>query len=136
MCVTRALSGLGLAIASPAAFGIIGVNIRQEPARTIVFAAFGLGNPMGAAFGCIIAGVMSSIGQGSWSYLFYLLAGAAIVLLVIAYFVVPPDPPSVSGKDLRIDWIGGALVTASVCLFTFSLTESGVASEGWKAPRK
>lgn len=41
MCVTRALSGLGLAIASPAAFGIIGVNIRQEPARTIVFAAFG-----------------------------------------------------------------------------------------------
>lgn len=41
MCVTRALSGLGLSIASPAGFGIIGVNIRHEPARTIVFAAFG-----------------------------------------------------------------------------------------------
>lgn len=41
MSVTRALSGLGLSIASPAGFGIIGVNIRHEPARTIVFAAFG-----------------------------------------------------------------------------------------------
>lgn len=41
LCVTRAFSGLGLAIASPAGFGIIGVNIKHEPARTIVFTATG-----------------------------------------------------------------------------------------------
>lgn len=69
------MSGLGLSIASPAGFGIIGTNIRHEPARTIVFAAFGessfgsqanlegLGNPVGAAFGNLIGGVMASIGQ-------------------------------------------------------------------------
>lgn len=63
MCITRAFSGLGLSISSPAGFGIIGVNIRHEPARTIVFASFGLGNPVGAAFGGLLGGTMAGIGS-------------------------------------------------------------------------
>lgn len=63
MCLTRAFSGLGLSIASPAGFGIIGVNIRHEPARTIVFASFGLGNPVGAAFGTLLGGAMAGTGK-------------------------------------------------------------------------
>lgn len=55
----------------------------------------------------------------------------------MAWFVVPSDPPRTAGaeKDRRIDWIGGFLVTAAICLFTFSLTESGIAAKGWAAPR-
>ena len=49
--VLRAISGLGLAIASPAGFGIIGVNFREEPGRTIAFAAPGAGAPIGAGIG-------------------------------------------------------------------------------------
>lgn len=63
MCFFRAFAGLGLSIASPAGFGIVGVNIRHEPARTVVFASFGLGNPVGAAFGGLLGGVMTAIGK-------------------------------------------------------------------------
>jgi len=63
LCVLRAICGLGLAVASPAGFGIVGVTFQQEPARTVAFAAFGLGAPLGAACGTLIGGVIASIGR-------------------------------------------------------------------------
>lgn len=62
LCVLRAICGLGLAIASPAAFGIVGVCFRTEPGRTIAFAASGLGAPLGAACGTPIAGAIAATG--------------------------------------------------------------------------
>ena len=41
-------------MAISAGFGIMGTNVRQEPERTIVFAAFGLGMPVGAVVGTMI----------------------------------------------------------------------------------
>jgi hypothetical protein len=59
------------------------------------------------------------------------------LILVLAWFVVPRDKALMPGaqNDRRIDWVGGFLVTAAICLFTFSLTESGIAKKGWAAPR-
>ncbi|KAI9638984.1 major facilitator superfamily domain-containing protein [Dioszegia hungarica] len=133
LSLCRAMSGLGMSIASPAGFGIIGATIRHEPARTIAFAASGLGNPIGAVFGNLIGGLMASIGPNGWSYLFFLLAGLAALLLAGAFFIVPSDPDVGKKFDERIDWTGGLCVTAGICLFTFSLTESGIAVDGWRA---
>jgi MFS family permease len=63
MIVTRAFAGLGLAIASPAGFGIVDTAIRHEPARTIVFAMFGIGGPIGGALGGLLGGGMTAIGE-------------------------------------------------------------------------
>ena len=59
LCVIRDLAGLGFAIASPAGYGIIGANIRSEPERTIVFAAFGLDNPVGGSIGALMSAAVS-----------------------------------------------------------------------------
>lgn len=59
----RAICGLGLAVASPAGFGIVGVTFRTEPARTIAFAAFGLGAPLGAGCGTLIGGAIAATGR-------------------------------------------------------------------------
>lgn len=58
-----------------------------------------------------------------------------MIPLVAGYFIVPLDRrnPTV---DRRIDWVGGFLCTAAICLFTFSLTESGIAEQGWASPRE
>lgn len=60
------------------------------------------------------------------------------LIIALAWFVVPADPPRLTASkgDRRIDWIGGFLITAAICLFTFSLTESGIAAKGWAAPRE
>jgi MFS family permease len=58
----RAFAGLGLAMASPAGFGIIGVSFTTEPARTMAFAALGVGTPFGASMGQILGGVVATSG--------------------------------------------------------------------------
>jgi MFS family permease len=59
----RAFAGLGLALACPAGFGLIGETITHEPERSIVFAAFGLGGPIGASSGTILGGGVAGINQ-------------------------------------------------------------------------
>lgn len=61
LCVIRAISGLGMALAGPSGFGVVGANVVTEPARTIVFAAFGLGGPIGAATGTLLGGAVAAI---------------------------------------------------------------------------
>lgn len=122
MCAVRALAGAGSAIASPASFGIIGVTFGTGPSRSIAFAILAMGNPVGGAIGPVIGGV-----------LFYVLAGLTAISITLGALVIPRD---LHKKDAnrRIDWLGGILVTTSVCLFTFSITQSGIAAKGWREP--
>lgn len=57
----RAFAGVGLAMAGPAGFGLIGSYVTHEPARSRVFATFGLGGPIGAATGGILGGAIAGI---------------------------------------------------------------------------
>jgi MFS family permease len=61
LCILRALAGLGMALAGPSGFGIVGAYVVHEPVRTIVFAAFGLGGPIGAATGTLLGGAVAAI---------------------------------------------------------------------------
>ena len=98
---------------------------------------FGLGTPAGAFLGSLICGGLSTLNARAWSYFFFALAGVSAVVFVLAWFVVPLDKPRQQGlaKDKRVDWVGGVIVTAAICLLPFSLTDSGITPKGWKAPR-
>jgi MFS family permease len=63
ICVVRAISGLGMALSMPAAFGIVGISFPTEPARTIAFAVMGLGYPVGAALGQVMGGLVAGSGK-------------------------------------------------------------------------
>jgi MFS family permease len=134
LCVVRALCGLGLAVSTPSAFGIVGINFRDEPERTILFSVLGLGNPVGASVGMLVGGGVAGAARQGWQYLYFVLGGLALIPLVVGFFVLPPEPRRTQPVDTRIDWLGGFLVTAALCLFTFSITESGVAPRGWSTP--
>jgi MFS family permease len=138
LCVVRALAGLGLAIASPATFGIIGTTFRHEPARTIAFSILSMGSPLGATTGPILGGAVAEGGGHRWKDVFYILAGLNLVPLVLGGLTVPWDGKSVSGRKTvklsDIDWLGAGLVTTGMCIFVFSLTQSGVVEQGWRTP--
>jgi MFS family permease len=59
--VLRGLAGFGLALACPAGFGLVGESVTVEPTRSRVFAAFGLGGPMGAAVGTLLGDGIAGI---------------------------------------------------------------------------
>lgn len=161
--VTRALSGIGNSIAIPAGFGLIGATIKQEPARTIVFSMFGewlASGSVGLRTDLLHRSrqsrrigsrelhwwrngkhrtvgdlpLLGLTGRGAWSYLFFLLAGLSVITFVAAIVVIPSDVRVSTDQDTRIDWVGGALVTSAMCLFTFSLADSGLAPKGWRTP--
>ncbi|BEJ10858.1 hypothetical protein CspHIS471_0102800 [Cutaneotrichosporon sp. HIS471] len=137
ICMVRAISGLGLAIATPAGFGILGVTFREEPERTIAFSCFGLGNPVGASVGMLVGGAVSGASRQGWQHLYFVLAGLCVIPLALGAWAIPADPKRpahLPPADKRVDWLGGFLITAALCLFTFSITASGVAPAGWRTP--
>jgi hypothetical protein len=85
--------------------------------------------------GPVQRGLINSQSQ-SWSYIFYLLGGIAAIPVVIGLLVIPKDVPQRIDEDRRVDWAGGLIVTTALCLFCFSVTESGIAPNGWATPRK
>ncbi|KLT43451.1 major facilitator superfamily MFS-1 [Cutaneotrichosporon oleaginosum] len=137
LCIVRAISGLGLAVATPAGFGILGVTFREEPERTIAFSCFGLGNPVGASVGMLVGGAVSGASRQGWQHLYFVLAGLCVLPLGLGIWAIPADPKRpahLPPPDRRVDWLGGVLITAALCLFTFSITASGVAPAGWRTP--
>lgn len=134
LCIIRAIVGVGLAVATPAAFGIVGVNFRDHKSRTIAYGCMSMGNPVGASVAMIVGGAMASAGGEGWEYLYYVLGGIALIPLVLGFFVIPKDPKPEVPVDKRVDWLGGFLITAALCFFTFSITESGIAKSGWRTP--
>ncbi|ODN85062.1 hypothetical protein, variant [Cryptococcus amylolentus CBS 6039] len=135
VCVLRALAGLSISISLPAAFGILGVNFTTEPRRTIGFAALALGYPVAAAVGLVIGGAISGVSSRGWQYVFFVDAGLALPALIGGVFLIPAEPARRSSvTNRKIDWVGAFLVTAGLSLFSFALTQSGVAAKGWSDP--
>lgn len=67
-----------------------------------------------------------------------MLGGLCVIPIVVGFLVIPSDKHYVAtrnpNQNKQIDWLGGFLVTAGVCLLAFSLTQSGIADDGWKTP--
>lgn len=62
LCVIRAVAGLGLALAMPSAFGIVGVTFIGHKERTVAFAVMGMGHPLGGSLGQVFGGLIAGSG--------------------------------------------------------------------------
>ncbi|KAI1456861.1 drug resistance protein [Annulohypoxylon moriforme] len=131
--IFRGLQGLGAAANVPTAIGILGVTFPPGKAKNYAFSTYAAGAPLGSAFGNIISGFIASF--ANWKWVFGATGGIALVITFAALFFIPPPPPDSSNRLNRIsspksvDWIGGALITASILGLLFALTEGNVV--GW-----
>ncbi|PBK86271.1 putative efflux transporter [Armillaria gallica] len=131
--VLRGLQGVGAAATIPASIGILAHAFPPSRTRSIAFATFAAGAPLGGAFGLAIGGVLTQLTKQSWRSPFYLTAGVCAVSFVIGLLVIDTDLPSTE-EDQRIDWIGVFLVTTGLVLIVFVLSEGEVAPQQWKTP--
>ncbi|KAA8898254.1 major facilitator superfamily domain-containing protein [Sphaerosporella brunnea] len=134
--VLRALSGLGAAANVPAAIGILGTSIPPGKVKNYSFAIYAAGAPLGAISGTLIGGLLTQ--YASWKWIFYLVAIVSAVITVAAYFIIPrskkaanPDP---TARKMTLDWFGALLITTSLILLIFTLSQGSTGHKGWEKP--
>ncbi|KAI0781757.1 major facilitator superfamily domain-containing protein [Abortiporus biennis] len=129
--ILRGLQGIGAAAVIPASLGILAHSFPPSRARSIAFATFGAGAPIGAALGSLIGGVLTQLTAPSWRSTFYLLSGLCLItffgaLVSFDWDVIPSE------IDRRIDWLGAFLITAGLVLIVFVLSDGSLTERGWK----
>ncbi|ODV64455.1 MFS general substrate transporter [Ascoidea rubescens DSM 1968] len=136
LCISRALLGGFIAGATPAAAGMIGSIYETGRRKNRALATFAAGAPVGLIFGVLIGGIGTEI--LSWRACHFFLAIFFSVVLVLAVFVIPNDPPLNFEKALNIlsslDYVGAFLSLSGFTLFCFALTQVDVTERGWKTP--
>ncbi|KAI0272298.1 efflux transporter [Gloeopeniophorella convolvens] len=132
--VLRGIQGVGAAAVIPAALGILAKSFPPSPARSLAFATFSAGAPLGAVFGFVIGSVLTQLTNPTWRSPMYLFSGIAFAFTTLGFFVIDKDEPSTE-EDQRVDWIGAALITAGLVLVVFVLGDLPTAHGGWKNAR-
>ncbi|KAG8748274.1 hypothetical protein FRC10_007664 [Ceratobasidium sp. 414] len=131
--VMRAFQGMGAAAVVPSAIGILAHEFPPSTARSVAFATFSAGAPLGGAIGFVIGGVMTEYSSVAWRGIFYVSAGISAATMLAAAIAIHKDKPS-QEKDRRVDWIGAVLSTIALVLLTFALAQSSSAKDGWRTP--
>ncbi|KAI3610003.1 efflux protein [Moniliophthora roreri] len=118
--VLRGFQGVGAAATIPASLGILAHAFPPSRARSIAFACFAAGAPVGGAFGIVIGGVLIQETSQTWRATFYLSTGLTFLSLVLGFFSIDGDEPSTE-LDRRIDWpdIVGLLIAGVFLVLLF-----------------
>ncbi|KAG1789251.1 major facilitator superfamily domain-containing protein [Suillus plorans] len=130
LVVLRAFQGTGAAATIPSALGILAHAFPPSRMRSIAFATFAAGAPVGGAFGMIIGGVLTQITSTHWRSPFYLVAAMSALTGISGMISFDADVTSAEA----VDWIGVSLITVGLVLILFVLGQGEVAPEGWKTP--
>ncbi|KDQ19374.1 hypothetical protein BOTBODRAFT_437663 [Botryobasidium botryosum FD-172 SS1] len=129
--IMRGFQGIGSAAIVPAAIGILAQSFPPSRTRTMAFAIFSAGAPLGGALGNVSGSLLTQYASISWRAVFFLSTGLAVATALLAWFVVDSDVID-SEEDRRVDWLGAALVTVGLVLLTFVLGQGEVAPQQWK----
>ncbi|KAF8621484.1 hypothetical protein AX15_007772 [Amanita polypyramis BW_CC] len=133
--ILRGLQGAGVAATIPASLGILAnaFPISSGRMRSIAFAVFAAGAPVGAFIGSCLGALLTQLTVKTWRSNFYLSAGLTGFYVLIGFLVIDKDLPSTE-TDRRIDWLGGFLITAGLVLIIFVLSDGEVAPNKWATP--
>ncbi|KAF8609409.1 MFS general substrate transporter, partial [Ceratobasidium sp. AG-I] len=143
LIILMALLGMGPAANTPAAVGLFGARFVGR-SKEKAFAILGGAQPLGYIGGLVIGGILCQSPVG-WRSLFWVQAALGAIFTVMAWFCLPPNQASPEGEQnanfrimvkrlKRIDWVGAALSTTGLGLFTFSLAGAESAPRGWRTP--
>ncbi|KAF8722460.1 hypothetical protein AX14_009814 [Amanita brunnescens Koide BX004] len=130
--ILRGFQGAGVAATIPASLGILGNGfpISTGRLRSIAFATFAAGAPIGAFVGTCLGGVLTQLTKQTWRSTFYLSTALTGFYIMIGWFCIDKDEPSTE-TDNRVDWLGGILISAGLTLVIFVLSDGEVAPNKW-----
>ncbi|MET9590575.1 MFS transporter [Streptomyces sp. NPDC006516] len=128
LIAARFLQGVGSAMASAVALGIL-VTLFSEPReRARAIAVFSFTGAAGASIGQVLGGVLTD--ALSWHWIFFINLPIGVVTLLVARRALPSDRGI--GLAAGADAVGAALVTAGLMLGIYTVVK--VEEHDWVSP--
>ncbi|KAI9649295.1 hypothetical protein NHQ30_001867 [Ciborinia camelliae] len=128
--ICRALQGLGPAAFMPSGMMLLGRTYRPGPRKNLVFSIYGASGAAGFFIGIFFAGLTAQYDKWEW----YFWAGAVLSFISVATAMICIPSEKHNRDGLQMDWLGSGLLTTSLILFVFAITESAYAPNGFKTP--
>ena len=136
----RAAQGLALSLCLPSSVILITSNFPTGSYRNVAFACLGAGQPVGFSIGLVLGGIFVQNFGCRWGY--YIGAMLTFVIFIISIFGIPVDQ-EIQTQSFRtifrrlgseIDWIGCALISTSLGLFSYVLSVLAGSTSSFIAP--
>lgn len=108
LLVTRAIQGVGAAMASPSTLSLISATFEEGPARNRALGVFTAVSAGGGSLGLVLGGALTSWASWRWVLFINVPIGLATVALAPRFV---PEPPRNGG---RLDVAGAVLVTSGL----------------------
>jgi EmrB/QacA subfamily drug resistance transporter len=126
LIITRALQGIGGAIAAPTALSLIATNFAEGPQRNRAMGFYAATASGGGAVGLLLGGILTDL--VSWRWIFFVNVPIAAVILVLA-----PRALNESATTSRhLDAPGAVSATAGMLALVYGLSNAAVHS--WASP--
>ncbi|KAF9447312.1 MFS general substrate transporter [Macrolepiota fuliginosa MF-IS2] len=132
LIILRGIQGIGAAATIPASLGILAHAFPPSKARSLAFATFAAGGPVGAAFGSALGGVLTEKTSTTWRSSFYVFTAVNVVCFIGGLLCIEEDRPQLQGEDKKVDWLGALLITAALVMILFVLGEGENAPQRWE----
>jgi EmrB/QacA subfamily drug resistance transporter len=128
LVVSRAVQGVGAALAAPAALSILVGAFAEGAARTRALGIFAAVSGTGGSVGVIVGGLLTDGPGWEWIFLVNVPIGAVLVVLALRY--VPASVPVRAGSA---DLLGAATVTGGLMAVVYGINQS--IEHGWTSGR-
>jgi EmrB/QacA subfamily drug resistance transporter len=125
LLVSRAVQGLGGALAAPSALALLTISFPEGRERIRALAYYTAVSIGGSALGMVVGGMI--VAWTSWRWIFFINLPIGIILVILAWYVLPETPPHVGSLDL--DLAGALTSTIGMSAIVFGLVRA--ATDGW-----
>lgn len=116
--VSRAMQGLAIAAFMPSTFAMVGNAYACGPRKNFVMGLYSGCAPLGFFTGFLVAGALPH-DQSRWY--FWIASALSVITLITAFLTVPSDGTDRRKLDLKMDWIGSALIASGLILVAYAL---------------
>lgn len=122
LLASRALQGIGAAIASPTALALIATNFPEGSERNRAFGIYAAVSAAGAAIGLIVGGMLTA--WASWRWVFFVNVPVGIGLLALSRYIAESER-----HPGRFDLAGALTSTIGMSALVYGLIRA--AEDGW-----
>ena len=127
LVTSRALQGVGAALAAPSVLALITTNAPNEAARNRALAAFAVISSGGAALGLMLGGTLTDLVSWRWTMFVNVPIGLAVLALV------PGLVNETARRHGRFDFVGAASATGAAVSIVWTVINAP--EYGWASAR-